>query len=48
MAEGQRRGGGRPQPPFGRGPPPPPPSAKAAPRFDPVDREKVLFIVLFF
>ena len=47
MAEVQRRGGGggggrgRPLPPSARGPPPPPPTAKVAPRFVPVDREKV-------
>ncbi|KAI5647323.1 hypothetical protein M9H77_33328 [Catharanthus roseus] len=46
MAEGQRRGGGRPMPPPGRGPPPPPPLAKAIPRYQPVDREKTCPLLL--
>lgn len=45
MAEVQRRPG-RPLPPPGRGPPPPPPARPAAPRLEPVDREKVLSLPL--
>ncbi|GMP61729.1 hypothetical protein CsSME_00024081 [Camellia sinensis var. sinensis] len=41
VGEAQRRQG-RPLPPARRGPPGPPPSlSKAAPRFEPVDREKI-------
>ncbi|XP_038683110.1 histone deacetylase complex subunit SAP18-like isoform X1 [Tripterygium wilfordii] len=41
-AEGQKRPGGRPMPPSGRGLPPPPPG----PRFPPVDREKTCPLLL--
>ncbi|KAL0351837.1 UNVERIFIED_CONTAM: Histone deacetylase complex subunit SAP18 [Sesamum calycinum] len=45
MAEGQRRPG-RQMPPPGRGPPPPPPAKPAAPRLEPVDREKTCPLLL--
>lgn len=45
--EGQRRQGRPLPPPRGGGPPGPPPQmAKAGPRFEPVDREKVLSLTI--
>ncbi|THF94263.1 hypothetical protein TEA_011489 [Camellia sinensis var. sinensis] len=47
VGEAQRRQG-RPLPPARRGPPgPPPPLSKAAPRFEPVDREKGFGLIFF-